>query len=315
MVARPKRITLNPDASDPNGLVTVKTPSAGDVFGIDAAALATLLLDANGVQTAFTPAAAGNIALGAQIGAAGIVFANPTYLSFLTASDESAKTILVEGKGPAGALIGEQITGPNATTGYSTLVYTEIHRIHVSAAFTGNLTVGVLGNAVFTTPQHVSLTATSDESGGTWTIHGIDREGGVISEAVTGPNNTTVAGVSNFAVVTRIDVDADATGVTMGVDGTCNSRWVGLDTYSSNFNTTIGVDQSGTATWSIQHTMDDIYSSTFDEDTAKAFNHSILNAQTADNDGTYISPVSALRLDVTAHTSGNLALSVLQAGW
>jgi hypothetical protein len=312
MPARPKRITLTPDALDRNGITTVVSPAGAATLSINGA-LATQATDADGVQTAFTPSAAGDIALGDQLGAVGIVFANPTYLSFLTAADESAKTILVEGQGPDGA-ISEQVTGPNATTGYSTQVYTRIDRIHVSAAFTGNLSVGVLGNAVFSTPQHVAIYAPGDESGATFTVYGIDRNGVRISETITGPNATTVAGLSNYAVVTRIDTDAAGTSIEVGVDGTCESNWIALDTYSRDFETTVAVDQSGTATWTIQHTFEDVYSSTFDEDTAKAFDHSTLASQTADADGTYISPVTAVRLEVNAHTSGNLALTVLQAG-
>jgi hypothetical protein len=313
MPARPKRITLTPTASDVNGITTTNNPAGAATMLINGV-LATLASDPDGVQTAFTPAAAGNIALGDQIGAVGIVFTNPTYLSFLTASDESGKVITVNGKGPDGSMIGEQITGPNATTGYSTLVYTEIYSIHVSAAFTGNLSVGVLGNAVFATPQHVTLTASTDESGGTWIVYGLDRYQNVVSESITGPNATTITTTGNFAVVTRVDVDAAATNVTVGVDGTCESGWLTLDTYSRDFEVSMGINLGGTATYSVQHTFDDVYSSTFDEDAANQLTHASLVGQTADADGTYISPVAAVRLALTAHTSGNAVFTVLQAG-
>jgi hypothetical protein len=290
MPARPKRITLTPTASDVNGITTTNNPAGAATMLINGV-LATLASDPDGVQTAFTPAAAGNIALGDQIGAVGIVFTNPTYLSFLTASDESGKVITVNGKGPDGSMIGEQITGPNATTGYSTL-----------------------GNAVFATPQHVTLTASTDESGGTWIVYGLDRYQNVVSESITGPNATTITTTGNFAVVTRVDVDAAATNVTVGVDGTCESGWLTLDTYSRDFEVSMGINLGGTATYSVQHTFDDVYSSTFDEDAANQLTHASLVGQTADADGTYISPVAAVRLALTAHTSGNAVFTVLQAG-
>lgn len=310
-MARPKRITLNPTALDRNGITASVDLGAAGTYDIDGA-LATLAFDRNGVQTAVTLAASGNMSLGAQMGAAGISFANPTFILIYGAGDESGVTFTVTGKGPSGS-ISNQITGPNNSTVYSADVFTRIDSIHATGVTSGDIEVGVLGNAVFTTPQHVTVYGAGDESGRTFTVTGIDRYGNQITETITGPNNTTVAGSSNFAVVTRIQVDADTAGaVEIGVDGTCQGPWFPLSLHGNEFNAGVQVNIGNTCTYSVQHTMDDVFSSTFDEDTAMAENHVGMTGLTADGTGSYVSPITACRLNITAHTSGNAVFTVIQ---
>lgn len=66
----------------------------------------------------------------------------PRQVSFVTASDESSKTITVYGYDRSGMFFNETITGPNATTGKTTKIFKIVTRIAVSAAFTGNVKAG-----------------------------------------------------------------------------------------------------------------------------------------------------------------------------
>ena len=95
------------------------------------------------------------------------------------------------------------------------------------------------------------------------------------------------------------------------------SSVIPLNTYADPFNVGIGCDVSagGTLTYTVQHTFDNVQASTFNPATATWFSNSTLVAQTADKDGNYAYPVTAVRLLVTAHTSGSVTMTVIQAGF
>ena len=70
----------------------------------------------------------------------------------------------------------------------------------------------------------------------------------------------------------------------------------------------------GSATYSVEHTYDDVFDPAFNATTAKWFTHSTLSAKTASADGAYVNPITACRLNVTAWTSGTVTMTVIQAG-
>lgn len=310
MAARPKRITLSPTATDADGITTASSPSGAVTLNVNGS-LATQAFDRDGVQTAFTPSAAGDFALGANIGAVGVVFSNPQFITIFGGSNESGKTFLLEGQGPGGR-ISEQITGPNNSTVFSANMYTKIFRIHVNAATTGDIEVGVNGNAVFSTPQHVTLTADTDESGETYTIHGIDRQGAVTTESLAGPNAGTTTGVKNFAVVTKIDCPAAATNLTAGVDGTCEGPFVSVDLYTDEYNVQTYVDVTGTIDADVESTLEDIYASDFEESSAVVTQE--IDGGSSDANTNVANPVTALRCKVVSSASGSVEFGVLQVG-
>ena len=96
------------------------------------------------------------------------------------------------------------------------------------------------GVLTFATPHPVTITVTSNESGETFTVTGTDRNGNVMTEDLAGPNNSIVLGTKNFATITSIVGTADATGVTAGVNGLCESGWYPLDYRNPDFNVAIG---------------------------------------------------------------------------
>lgn len=71
------------------------------------------------------------------------------------------------------------------------------------------------------------------------------------------------------------------------------------------------VSGGGVLTYKVQHTFDDILNPAV---TPTWFDHSTVTAQTANKDGNYAFPVTAVRLTVTAYTSGNVTLTLLQQG-
>lgn len=97
------------------------------------------------------------------------------------------------------------------------------------------------------------------------------------------------------------------TTVTRSAAGT--SAWIPLDYKQNPFNVGLGLVISGTNTTDVEHTFDDIYDSSV---TPTAFKHSTLVSKTANADGNYAFPIRAVRLNVTAYTSGSATLTILQ---
>ena len=105
--------------------------------------------------------------------------------------------------------------------------------------------------------------------------------------------------------------------VRVTVSSATASAVIPLNTYGDPFNVGIGCDVSagGSLTYTVQHTFDDVWSSTFNPSTATWFSNSTIVAQTSDKDGNYAYPVTAVRLLVTAWTSGSVTMTVIQAGF
>ena len=100
------------------------------------------------------------------------------------------------------------------------------------------------------------------------------------------------------------------------VGSATSSAPIPLDTYSDPFNVSIGVVLSAgaTLTYTVEHTFDDVFAANFDPATATWFANSGLSAKTTSLDGNYVSPVTAVRLRISACTSGNATMTVIQAG-
>jgi hypothetical protein len=70
-----------------------------------------------------------------------------------------------------------------------------------------------------------------------------------------------------------------------------------------------GVVMSGTLTYTVEHTFDNIFDTAV---TPTWFPNTSVSAETTSVDGNYAFPVRAIRLNVTAYTSGAATLTVLQ---
>lgn len=104
--------------------------------------------------------------------------------------------------------------------------------------------------------------------------------------------------------------------VKVTVDSQTASLPIPLDTYQSPFTVSIGVVLSAGAslTYSVQHTFDDVFAAGFDPAAATWFDNASLTAKLTSFDGNYTTPVRAVRLNVTAYTSGTATMTVIQAG-
>lgn len=99
---------------------------------------------------------------------------------------------------------------------------------------------------------------------------------------------------------------------TVTLSSATNSATLPVDYRAQNFQIGIGCVISGGAvlTYKIQHTFDDIFDATV---TPTWFDHSNIVGTTTNKDGNYAFPVAAVRLVVTAYTSGNVTATFLQS--
>lgn len=101
--------------------------------------------------------------------------------------------------------------------------------------------------------------------------------------------------------------------VTKTVTGVNASAPIPLDNYISPFNVGFGVTVTGSVTYTVQHTFDDIWAKGYNPATGTWFNHPDVASQTANADGNYAFPVTAIRLNVSSG-SGSATLTAIQAG-
>jgi hypothetical protein len=101
--------------------------------------------------------------------------------------------------------------------------------------------------------------------------------------------------------------------VVVSQTGVGSSRPVPLDHKRNPFAVSLFVTVSGTVRYTIEHTANRVQAKDFDPSSAKWFAHPDLDGETGDADGTYFSPVEAVRLTVT-EGDGTATLTVIQAG-
>jgi hypothetical protein len=94
---------------------------------------------------------------------------------------------------------------------------------------------------------------------------------------------------------------------TFTVTGVGTSPTIPLDWRSHNFQCSIQCDVTGTATYTIQHTLNDPFGS----DPINWLDNSGVKAKSESTDGNYILPVRAIRLNVTSGT-GTVKMTVVQ---
>lgn len=184
------------------------------------------------------------------------------------------------------AAAGFSINGALATSGVATLC-----------------AAGLARQIVFTAAANETTTPK------TATVRGTNATGNAITDTVTMPNATTATTNKYFRTVTSISITANAAGaITVGTNSVGASRVIGLDQYVNPFNVGLGCTVSGTVNYTVQHTFDDVQSTT--EPTW--FDHTSLAGDTANGDGNYAYAVRAIRLKMNSGT-GTVTFTVLQS--
>lgn len=246
-----KTVSVGPvTAAVANQVVASQTPNAGQLALNGAGSTFSI----NNIATSQDPAAAGNLTLVASI----VSFAAPRYVYITSAANDSSFTFTVTGLDANGRPRTEVITGGNAKAVVSVGRFVAVTNVAVSGD-AGSVQVGSFEVATFTgsTARQVTITSAGNDSVNTFVVTGTGSNNEVISETITGPNATTVTTVSYFRTVNSVTISGNAVGaITVGMTNTAVSPWVRFDDFAPS-NISIQCDVSGSATYTIQSTLDD----------------------------------------------------------
>jgi len=174
----------------------------------------------------------------------------------------------------------------------------------------GTLTTNAVSDGL---AHNISLTSAVDISALTITVVGLDADGIAQTEAITGPNATTVYSTKFFSRLNTITWTPTLGANTMdvGIRDSSVSQTIPLNYMQANFNTTYAVDISGTINYDVEYTEQAIYDAA--PSTLMWFNHATLNNKAVDGDGSTTSPIRACRLAINSLTAGATAsLTILQ---
>ena len=98
---------------------------------------------------------------------------------------------------------------------------------------------------------------------------------------------------------------------TVTVSSATSSAWIPVDWRSTPFNLSFAVIMTGTLTYKVEHTLDDIFDPAV---TPSPLTHEFITASTTSDDGNYAYPIRAIRLTISSYTSGSATMSVIQPG-
>lgn len=175
------------------------------------------------------------------------------------------------------------------------------------------------GVATFPFPTEVTFTSADDLSAVTFTVIGTGETGASLTENVTGPNNDTVETTNKFATVTAIEVTTATTFTVETVDvggaavGIGPTDWWPLDIYTPNQVTNISCNilASGSATYSVEYTNEDIWNLPAADCLAVAHPVAALTGASTDQTAFTTTLMRAVRVNV-ASGSGQLRVTVVQ---
>ena len=188
--------------------------------------------------------------------------------------------------------------------------------IAASQTFTINVPLTLTGGAAsLSPPRRLSFDATASIAAVIFTIVGRDRNGAPITETVTGVTTTPVSTQYIYASVTSITPSATdgVNQVFVGWTAEVISAPLMLDHYRNPFNVGLGVVVTGTVSYSIQHTFEDLQVTGTVDGAGTWFDHEFLAAQSANGDGNYAFAVEAIRL-VQLSGTGSVTMKVMQSG-
>ncbi len=157
----------------------------------------------------------------------------------------------------------------------------------------------------------LTIASGSDLSTWTFTVVGTDAEGRSITEAITGPNATTVTSTKYYATLTSVTASKTLGAATMDVGWTALARTpiYPVNTFGA-VGPVVSVDIGGTVTYTGQATNGDVFS--IASDTLFFDTITGMSAQTVDSTGSPVAGATGIRIAVASHTSGTLAITYSQ---
>lgn len=95
--------------------------------------------------------------------------------------------------------------------------------------------------------------------------------------------------------------------------GAKQSSPVALDNYISPYNVALGITVTGTVSYTVQYTFDDVQASTYTPASGNWVDHPSLTTQTTTKDSNIAYPVTAVRIVLNSGT-GSVRFTIIQAG-
>lgn len=311
---RPQRFDLDVDAVDPDGLAD-NNASSGTRLILDGAL--TSGHDLDGIADNNDSSGTSLTLDGALVSGSSYIAADSQahHISILDTAtvDQSGATFIITGTNLEGREIIENVTGPaSGATVYSSNLFKSVTSITISnGAACGTVDVGPVGVYVSVDGLAHQLdiidTATTDQSGATFTITGTDADGKAQTEAVTGPGSgATVESSKYFKTVTGVTIASGAAcgTVDMGTVDEAASKTIPLNHMSST-PATVQVDVTGTIDYDIQVTLQD----PFDTASAAPFNFDDQEDLAWVNDGNFGAKTADLLDDLA--TAGVRAMRIV----
>jgi len=185
----------------------------------------------------------------------------------------------------------------------------------------GNLTLnGSLvsgGVATFDVARRVGITSVGNDTGINWTVTGTDRYGRPQTETFAGATTSSTAqSTRDFLTVTKIaSSGATAGNVTAGTTSTGSTAPYITDYVANPAIHRCDVTQVGTATWTIEESIDDI-APAYDMTTSNPhwFSETNLTAKSANTSDFLNGPLTMVRLTITSGTGAVTARIAVPRG-
>ena len=193
-----------------------------------------------------------------------------------------------------------------------------------AAALTLNGSTVTAGVATLDTARRVILTSGGNDSAITFTIVGTNSTGNGQTDVISGTNGGVAQSVLDFATVSSITPSAAiASTIIAGTNTVGSTPWIPLNWHATSvMNVGFAVElASGAANYTVQHTYDDpnntqnltVYGLVAGESfQSLPFNHPVVQNVSATLDGSYVTPIAAIRLLINSGT-GLLRFRVLQS--
>lgn len=314
---RPKTITVSPPIPDADAFATKQQPAASGFVLFTSGAAVTNEVDRNAFCKAQTPDPAGELTMDGIFACA--LLACPRVVSIYATHDISADTYTLRGRGTDGREQTETLAGPNNATILSAKVYSAIRQVNTDTAATAIVEVGMQAVGTPSEACRVAITASQNESGVGFTLHGLDRYGRYVSETGTLPNATALISMHNYSRIIGLDVSsACASIIQVGTATICESKWVPVERHAEKTLVDVHLSSSWAGEYSIQWTAEDVQATSFSatrQMPSSAYVHTVTglgSATDASAHNVIDHPISAVRLAIDKFASGNANMRIVQ---
>lgn len=171
----------------------------------------------------------------------------------------------------------------------------------INGAKAETIPAGTSARALLTTAHLITIASTGDLHLVTFTVYGLDQNGASISEAITGPNNSTVTSTKYFKTITRVAVSAAVgTDVIVGTAAQAITQTFPMNRYSKA-NPAVTVTITGTIDYNVDHTVTNVQDSSI---TPSWFTDVTGASSSTDMDEHLPRVVAAIRVVINSFTNG-----------